>query len=208
MDNLQLRQLNPEAGSHPITSDPQQIEAARRAAERTHREITYFRERYAERGDRFALSDGAWLLGIIEFDWPYVLEQVLWLRTVLSSRGMPSWLLERHLRVLRGELPEHEDRYDPLVRAANDLADRRRAHLSDPEFERLGQRFDRLAPAEWCDRLPQMGWILASAVADQADEIDQAVNSLVEWCLDPDRFPERWLAAVRTIVEEATRQTA
>lgn len=204
--------LNPAAGSHPVSSDPREVAAALRAGERALEEFPYYRARYAERGRLFALSDGAWLVTLCEGEWPYLREQVLWLGRVLSSRGIPRWLLERHLAVLHEELtrhlPEHSGRYDGLLRAAGHLRELRLAILPDAEHHRLARDFaDRVGP-EWEARLPGMGGILVAAVVDESAGIADAVPAVAGWCADPERFPSSWRDAVDLTLAQARRRVS
>ncbi|HEV2149562.1 MAG TPA: hypothetical protein VGR37_19330 [Longimicrobiaceae bacterium] len=204
--------LNPEAGSHPVCSDPHEIAAARRAGERSLQEFPYYRARYGERGRLFALSDGAWLVTLCAGEWPHVQQQVLWLGGVLASRGMPRLLLERHLRVLHAELtrelPQHGGRYDALLRAADHLRELRRAALSDAAFQQLARDFADQVGSDGQARLPGMGEILVAAVADESAGIARAVRSVEEWCADPGRFPGSWRAAVRATLAQARRSVS
>jgi hypothetical protein len=88
--------LNPEAGSHPIPSDPRELQAAVRAGERCWQRFPYFSQRYGHRGEKFTSSDSAWLVTLVEYDQARVHQQVAWLGQVLAARGMPRLLLETH----------------------------------------------------------------------------------------------------------------
>lgn len=209
MDSSLALELNPAAGAHRVSSDPGELAAARRAGERSLEEFPYYRARYGDRGRLFAVSDGAWLADLCQGDWPYVQQQVLWLGRVLSFRGVPRWLLERHLRVLHAELlrnrPRDGERYDALLRAADHLRELRCNEMPDQAFRQLALSFaDRVGP-EWGARLPRMGEILVAAAVDERTGLQGAARSVESWCADPERFPEPWRAAVRHTVEQALR---
>ncbi|HEX7240361.1 MAG TPA: hypothetical protein VF263_08860 [Longimicrobiaceae bacterium] len=199
--------INPSAGWHPVTSDPEEVEAARRAGEASLREFPYYVERYGERGRFFAASDGAWLVNLAAGGGEYVERQVLWLGTVLASRGMPRWLLERHLELLHDELgrarPRDAGRYRPLLDAAALLRGLRERRIPPAVFRGLALEFAARVGPEWSRRLPGMGGILAAAVADEADGIANAVASVEPWATDPTVFPPIWVAAVRATLAEA-----
>ena len=207
MSTIPASAINPSAGSHPVTFDPRELEAARRAGNASVAEFPYYLERYGERGRMFGASDGAWLVSLCEFGAEYVRGQVLWLGSVLASRGMPRWLLERHLHVLHAELvrtlPENAERYAVLLDAATYLGGLRRARIADEDFRELSQRFAARADPAVAERLPGMGAILAAAVADEADGVAGAVQSVEEWAADRSSFPEGWTSAVRATVAEA-----
>lgn len=207
MESTLAHTINPFAGEHRITSSALEIEAARRAAEVSLGEVSYSRERYGERGRLFGQSDGAWLATLCRGDGRYVERQVLWLGGVLSSRGIPRWLLERHLGVLHSELlrlhPADAECYALLDDAAWLLHERRHARISEAHARELAETFAARAEAEWTARLPEMGRILVAPVADEADGIDNAVPSVQGWAGDPARFPPGWRGAVESTIREA-----
>lgn len=200
-------QVNPEAGSHPIPSDPREVEAALRAGEITWKRFPYYEERYGERGRRFTRSDSAWLVTLCDHEPKVAIEQVAWLGSVLAARGMPRWLLELHLGALHGELvrtiPDLAPAYANLLTGAEWLATERRAHVGDDVLRDLTLTFDSRVAPEWSERLPETGALLAAAVADDRAGVENAVASLVSWLADPARFPDVWIAAVETTLREA-----
>jgi hypothetical protein len=201
--------INPFAGVHLVTAQTLELEAVRRATEAALRESPYYLERYGERGRLFGGSDGAWLVTLCRGDAEFVQRQVLWLGRVLAARGMPRWLLQRHLEQLHDELifviPDHGGRYGALLDACSLIRDQQRQHLPEADARATATTFDAEADPAWVARLPNMGRILAGAVADEAAEITNAVESVEEWAADPARFPERWTAAVRAALAHARR---
>ncbi|MDG4554998.1 MAG: biliverdin-producing heme oxygenase [Candidatus Competibacter sp.] len=205
---LKVTALNPEAGAHPMPDDPGEVEAAIHAGRRCCLEYPYFAWRYGERGQRYASSDSAWLATLIARDQATVDAQVEWLGVVLASRGMPRILLQRHLELLYEELvaraPERrEEDFAKLMVAADRLADQRRAIVADADFDAIRARFEQAVGPDWRARLPGVGAMLVSAVADQIHGIEDAVASLEDWLTDPNRFPPHWIAAVRDALREA-----
>lgn len=198
-------QLNREAGDHAVTVDPRELEAVKRAADRSWQEFPYYEMRYGERGQRFGLSDGAWLVTLCEARPSVALEQIRWLGFTLSSRGMPQLLLESHLEFLRVELtqsvPERQARYQRLGHYAEALREQRQSQIPEQELRSLAAAF--AARAGQSFDLPRMGEILVSAVADEAAGVERAVASLETWACDPDRFPTAWIEAVRSTIAEA-----
>jgi hypothetical protein len=83
------------------------------------------------------------------------------------------------------------------------LRDQRRAQIRESDFIELSDAFGRAAPREWVERLPEMGRLLVSAVADEAAGIAMAVSQLEGWATDPQRFPAAWIAAVRETLTAA-----
>ena len=199
--------LNPEAGSHPIPSDPRELQAAVRAGQRCWARFPYFPQRYGHRGEKFASSDSAWLVTLADYDPPQVQQQVTWLGQVLAARGMPRWLLETHLELLYEELtaavPEKQAAYQKLWNAACQLAETRRRHVDEALSRKLADRFDAAVGREWSERLPGTGALLAAAVADERAGVQNAVESLESWLTDATRFPAPWIRAVREVLQEA-----
>lgn len=193
--------LNPDAGDHEITDDPRELEAAVRAGDRSWSELPYYEWRYGGRGRRFGHSDSAWLAMLAQGSQADVDRQVQWLARVLSARGMPRWMVERHLEILNQELtaavPERAADYDKFLRAAHRLAEARRAVLPDPVFQALAAEFDAAVGAEWAARLPGMGFILAAAVVDEANGVALAASSVQAWIEQSLRFPTAWIDAAR-----------
>jgi hypothetical protein len=200
--------INPEAGSHPVPSDPREMHATLRAADICWQRFPYLAERYGERGLRFTRSDSAWLATLAGLGMPRVSEQVFWLRGVLATRGVPSLMLQSHLEILCGELdaaiPEEGAAHARLRRAAADLCEARRAHVSDERAAALSYAFDGEAGAGWVSRLPGTAHLLVSAVADEADGSVGAIGSLDCWLTDARRFPPAWIAAVGTVLSRAS----
>ena len=217
MVSMSPNPVNPEAGHHPMPTDPGELEAAIRAGRRCWDEFPYFDQRYGERGWRFTMSDSGWLVTLADGrPQPEVDHHLEWLGRILSSRGMPTLLLERHLLLIVEELtaqfsPERARRYEPLRMGAQHLATRREAHLPAALGADLASRFDAAVGHHWSRRLPQTGHLIAAAVADRALGISKAVDSLVDWLSDTARFPDVWTDAVHATVwtaEEALKSPA
>jgi heme oxygenase len=200
----QATSLNPEAGSHPIPADPREIDAAIRAGEKCRERLPYFEARYGERGRRFTASDSAWLVTLSRFDEPKAMAQVFWLGRVLAARGMPRFTLELHLELLfeelAGVLPEKRPQYETLLRAAHALRDARCRVIDDARFDSLATEFEtRVGGAA---PLRGIGKLLVAAIADAADGVPNAVESLEGWLTDPNRFSTRWIETVRSTLDE------
>ncbi|QDV34791.1 hypothetical protein [Tautonia plasticadhaerens] len=222
--------LNPEAGYVSIPDDPREVDAALRAGRVTYRIFPYYAWRYGERGERFTRSDSAWLARLRRYEPPHIRNQVTWLASVLSNRGMPSYLLEVHLRVLSKALsravPERAGPYEKLVAAADGLREARLSRFGEADFREMPGAFaDRLGPVGPRRLLRGAGLLVVAAVADERAGIPGAVGSLLEWlgdagalrkapglvdalgaggraALDPGGAA-RWAASVYDLVDEA-----
>ena len=206
-DRPEAAEINPHAGTYLITDDPREREASVRAGDRSVAEFPYYLERYGERGRLFGRSDSAWIARLAGTSAAELEEQIRWLGTVLSSRGMPQWLLIRHLHGLHEELcaavPERSDTYARLLRVANGLQSTLDARLPPEAVEALAARFEATADAAWRARLPHMARILAAAVADESVGLANAVDAVVSWAGDAKRFPPGWVDAVHAAVAAA-----
>lgn len=198
--------VNPEAGDHAITSDPVEWAAAQAAARRSWEEFPYYARRYGERGWRFTLSDSGWIATLCALPASAVPGQITWLQGLLIPRGMPSWLLEWHLRALHEELvagrPGELERYAVLAHAASLLREERVRALADARLAALGAEFD-TAVAGLPVAFPRMGEVLVAAVIDDANRHDPALAAVTCWAKDPERFPPAW----REAVDECVRRT-
>ncbi|HVK63265.1 MAG TPA: hypothetical protein VM694_02255 [Polyangium sp.] len=207
VETLWSHPLNAEAGMTPMPRDPREIDAALRAGKRSLRLTPYYGFRYGERGVRFTRSDSAFLATLPEHPEATIKRQVDWLAGVLSNRGMPSLLLEQHLRVLGRELtravPEKRDFYRALFGAADGLRARRVELLPESTGRRIAEAFPAAAglPNTW--RARGTGHLLVAAVADQRAGIPNAVPSIEAFFLDPANFPPRFVAAARETIERA-----
>ncbi|MEI7769902.1 MAG: biliverdin-producing heme oxygenase [Chloroflexales bacterium] len=199
--------LNPLAGNHPITGDIDEIKAMMRAYERISRQFPYIDFRYGTRGRKFCWSDAGWLLSLTSESQDSVNHQIQWLTRLLSMRGMPQWHMECYLQMLYEELvhalPARRERYATLVGAVQLLAHERRTSISDEALVALDSAFYAHVGTEWRAWMPNCGGLLASAVADEHAGIAHALTGIEKWMIDPARFPEAWIAAVRDVVSRA-----
>lgn len=198
--------VNPDAGDHEITADPAALAACTEAIARTYATFPYFAVRYGDRGRKFSSSDSGWLITLTDLGIEEATKQVLWLGAVLAARGMPRWHLEVHLTQLADALATHRPdarREGVLRECAADLRVRRTRRVSEPAMAGISAGFDaRVGGAERA-LLPGTGAWLAAAVADEADRLANAVDSVVTWLADPARFTPEWVAAVHGAVAEA-----
>ena len=201
--------LNPEAGHQVVTTDPRELRAALRAGEQTQRRFGYYEQRYGERGRAFTRSDSAWIVTLTEDSRGLAERQLRWLGALLAARGMPRWLLEVHLETLHAELvaglPEKRASYDVLLQAADTFRDERLRHLDEVTTSELADGFNRRVGSALGNGLPEAGALLVAAVADERVGVPRAVDSLIEWLADPDRFPDEWVAAATETVAAARR---
>jgi hypothetical protein len=195
------RAVNPDAGDHAITGDPIEWDAAQAAAHRSWREFPYYSHRYGERGWRFTLSDSAWIVTLCAMNTEAAERQIRWLRELLVNRGMPSYLLERHLDFLCEELtrraPERESGNSALFDCAALLRAERERALTDAEFQREALRFNAAVHELPC-AIPRMGAVLVGTLVDELLGFDAVLGrpSAIAWSSDRGHFSSPWITEV------------
>ncbi len=199
-----VKVLNLEAGFHEITGDLAEIEVALRVGEASWQAFPYYEARYGERGRRFTRSDSAWLITLCRLEAAQVARHVLWLAKVLAARGMPRIMLEEHLlrlyKELCAEFPTRAERYLPLFAAHTLLREARISCLPDAGLHQVARDFE----SKLLEHTPlsRVGELLAAAVADEADQLEQAVPSLSDWLTDG-RYDASFARAVRAALSHA-----
>ncbi|GAA1876802.1 hypothetical protein [Lapillicoccus jejuensis] len=177
--------VNPDGGAFEIVTDASLLRAAVRAAQGSIDAMPYYRERYGARGSRFASTDSAWLVSLAPLPADVAVQQVGWLSRVLAGRGMPSWLMEVHLRALVDEVAAAAgpQAVGSLPEAERSLTQVRRTHVDDELL---------LAAEEWADEtagyavpVPRAGLLLAAAVADVRSGLVRDDHALAGWVTDP-----------------------
>lgn len=227
-----LNPLNPESGDVPFPEDHREVEAALRAGKISYRFIPYLEWRYHERGIRFTRSDSAWLAWLTRHRQEHVDQQIIWLRNILANRGMPSWILERHLCVLHRQLvraiPQNKPKYDSLQNSAERLRKMTAECISPDRAEQVVEDFVTAIGRGPQSLLQGTAMLIVVAVADEKSGVEHAVSSLQDWLNDlsalrkieglrnrlsmADRrffnsnsFAERWLKTVEETVKAARR---
>lgn len=190
--------INPEAGRHAMPQSEAEIARALRCADAAWRHFPYLETRYGARGRRFTMSDSCWLLSLYDQDEDSVLRSLTWLRGVLSSRGLPTWILEHHLAVIDEDVqrddPGRAERASGFRATIAGFRAERDTHLPAPDRQALARR--------WQDRLPGAVDLLIAARLDTALGIDQAWPQVRDWFLDPQRFSGEWIAQVEEFSRE------
>lgn len=185
--------LNPETGGHAVTTDLATLRAATRASVRSYREVGYYDDRYAERGARYSLSDSGWLAHLVPAPPEVAARQVVWLADLLAGKGMPTWLMERHLETLVAELEHDGLDTGSLPHAHEHLRSRRRAVLADEELEKAERWTTRNLGAS---PTSPVGLLVAAAVADTLAGVTLDASALMDWLCDPARTQPHDAAAL------------
>ncbi|MEL6346579.1 MAG: hypothetical protein AAFV53_25935 [Myxococcota bacterium] len=197
--------LNPHSGSIPLPDDPRLLRAARCAAEISWRTVPYYNLRYGKRGWQFSLSDSAWMTTLPPCGRQQTLRQLRWLWRTLSNRGMPGWLLEQHLVVLRHQLMKHAPQqgadWELLDAARRDLIEERSEILTEDEFDERARSFACIIGAPDHRLVLGSGYILTSAAVDAVLGANRAIFAVLEWFTDRQRFPPHWQHAARRCID-------
>jgi hypothetical protein len=176
--------INPDVGGHAVATDLASLRAAVRAARTSFDEVAYYRHRYGERGARFSVSDSSWIVHLTHADATVATRQVTWLADLLATRGMPTWLMERHLAAMTAELAAAGIDPGGLPAARHALAERRRAHVDDATLVRA-----EVALSEQVRHPPTspLGHLVAAAAADVRSGAAVSTAPLLDWLCAPVR---------------------
>lgn len=190
--NMHRNPHNPYARCVPTPDDPVLLDAAFRAGRVSYRAYPYYRWRYGRRGELFTRSDSAWLVWLTTQPAADTFEQITWLGSVLTNRGMPGILLEQHLRVLHRALMRIPDRaesgFDEMEAASQAFQDRRLRCVSQADTNRLVFSFSRELGFARSRLLQAAGRLIVSAIADHVSGAPNSIHSLLEWLTDVDRL--------------------
>lgn len=111
--------LNPEAGNHPMPQDPDEITAISIAARKCLADFPYIKACFGTRGEKYTLSDAAWITSLIQEPEQTGKQQFLWLCDFLTKKGVPCVCQTEQLNYLYTELskvhPKKEAHYKKLL---------------------------------------------------------------------------------------------
>jgi len=202
--------VNFEAGDHAIPQNPVEIDLALRAAKAAWEKFPYLEQRYGARGKRFTNSDSCWLLTLTRAPGQDVATKALdWLRTVLATRGIPTVVLEAHLRTIQQaitlEFPEQikmRAQFDLFL--SNRDAERRMyfgAEGQSPLIDVFNRRFHA------CNglKVESAADLIASAWMDERSGVTGSLSALHDWFTDVGRFSRDWIADVNELLAELDR---
>lgn len=196
--------LNPEAGNHPIPTDPKRVQATLRAAHLCWKAFTYLQIRYGERGWRFTLSDAAWLVTMSDMKVIDMLDNICWLVELLANRGIPSLIMEKQLLFLHNELlqedPERRLTYDRLLFARDAIRQRRNKALPPHAEQEIAQNLEIVVASSSDNPIPELATLLAAAHADQCSGLDQALSGIMDWLQTSRILPSRTLDQIQNVI--------
>ena len=198
--------INPEAGRHAMPRSEAEVTRALRCAQSAWLRFPYLDARYGERGRRFTRSDSCWLVALYDVEESLAVESLLWLRKVLSSRGLPTVILETHLEMIDRDI-EAEDpgraRQSPGFRTVISRFQAQRDAILPPTvrgtmISQYQGQFDQCLG----DGIPGAAEILIDAVIDTAIGIEHARQQVFSWMRDRERFSATWVGTVDLLAED------
>jgi hypothetical protein len=196
--------FNPEAGATPAPVDPAIFPIVERAAIVIWRAFPYFEWRFGARGRAFGRSDAGYLATLVALPPALQEQQVSWLAKLLSSRGMPSLLLEVQLDLL-GRVGQRAGwagatRMRELGVA---LRARRQPVMPDEQLRRCEQHF--LARTASLPRRRSVGMLIAAEVADVRLGYVADSEATIGWLVSHGPADEHWrlaCAETRALAQE------
>lgn len=191
--------INFEAGTHAMPQDPARIELALNAAARAWRSQPYLQARFGSRGRRFTSSDSCWLVTLADAPALTATKSLVWLRTVLSTRGLPTVILESHLREIARDLGNAQTSYDSFFGL---LTDERMALLGATKALELEQKYEQAFGDCPEFKIAGAAALLISAWCDEKSGIVGALAATSGWFRDPARFSGQWIATVDSLLGE------
>jgi heme oxygenase len=196
--------VNFEAGSHAMPQDPREIALALTAGRAAWKAYPYLELRFGERGKRFTSSDSCWLVALTRMPVATATGSLEWLRSVLATRGLPTVILEEHLRAIllafKSDFPdwsERSARYEPffLKRAAE-----RRCFGTEAVLSILIDEFDRNFRGYAGFQVESAAKLLTSAWVDENSGIPGALAATREWFTCDARFATPWIENVTALL--------
>jgi hypothetical protein len=199
--------INFEAGDHAMPQNPAEIDLALRAGGAAWARFPYLECRFGSRGRRFTSSDSCWLVALTRLPVDTATKNLEWLRGVLASRGLPTTILEWHLRAivrsLTVEFPERvemPDRFLPFL--SNLEVERGSLGGITAQVEALIEGFDRKLRGCAGPGVDSAAELVASAWIDERSGIAGALAAVLDWFTDPERFSSEWIATICDLVAE------
>lgn len=197
--------LNPATGGHHVATDLDVLRTATRAASLSYGAAPYYRDRYGRRGADFSVSDSSWIAHLVDAPQETAAHQVTWLSTMLTHRGMPTWLMERHLATMVDQLGGAGLTVGALPHALTVLEARRRAAVDDDLLEQadIWVRETVVAPPT-----APTGRLVAAAVADVRSGVAPSSAPLMDWLTHQDRTDAADASALRDVHDRVAAAAA
>ena len=203
--------INPEAGRHAMPRSEAEVTRALRCAQSAWLRFPYLDARYGERGRRFTRSDSCWLVALYDVEELLVVKSLSWLRKVLSSRGLPTLILETHLEMIDRNIEAEDPGRARQSTGFRTVISRFRAERDAilPPTVRGSLISQYQAQFDQCsgDDVPGAAEILVDAAIDTAIGIEQARDQVFSWMRDRERFTETWVDTVDRLADDFALRT-
>ncbi len=199
-----IASINFEAGDHVMPQDPVEIDVALRAGKAAWEAYPYLNRRFGERGERFTTSDSCWLVALTRMPVETATKNLRWLRPILAIRGIPTIIMETHLRAITAGLaevfPGQTDlpaRFEPFLASI----DAERRAVADPDrISRLIEEFDRRFRSSPGQKIASTAELITSAWFDERCCRAGCLPAMRNWLSDPSRFSRPWITTVNDLV--------
>ena len=200
--------INFEAGDHAIPQNPAEIDLALRAGKEAWEQFPYLEQRYGARGKRFTNSDSCWLVTLSRAPRQEMAAKALdWLRAVLAPRGIPTVILEAHLRAIQQaitlEFPEEVEMRTQFDLFLSNREAERRMHFGAGSslIDLFNHRFKACSGLQ----VESAAELIASAWIDERSGIAGSLPALYNWFTDAGRFSSDWIINVDELLTEFDR---
>jgi heme oxygenase len=188
--------INFEAGDHAIPQNPNEIALALRAGKKAWDKYPYLEQRFGERGRRFTSSDSCWLVALTQMPIETVNKNLKWLRSVLAARGLPSVILEGHLKEI-SQMMASESKFNEFLSC---LENERKHFDKEARLSGIVQHFEERFLTCSGFKTPSAAQLIASAWIDEQAKISNALKSTQQWFSDSARFSKDWIANVDELI--------
>lgn len=197
--------LNPATGGHGVATDLDVLRAATRAAALSYGAVPYYRDRYGRRGADFSVSDSSWIVHLVDAPRETAAHQVTWLSDMLTHRGMPTWLMERHLTTMIDHLATAGLDVGALPHALGVLERRRRSVVDDALLDQAEEWVQDMVNAP---PTAPTGRLVAGAVADVRSGVARSSAPLMDWLTHEDRTDATDASALHDVQDRVTAAAA
>ncbi len=204
--NHHAASVNPEAGNHAMPQDPVEIQLALRAGQKAWTKFPYSGFRFSERGRRFTSSDSCWLVSLYRLSPEMGIKSLEWLRTVLSTRGLPSVILDAHLLEIKSAFASLLGENNPATTGYDFYLSKREAERDSYIAEKiatvLSRQYESLLGAASGFKMPGVPTLIISSWVDERSGIEGALDAVRTWFQDSGRFSPDWIELIYQLIAE------
>lgn len=163
----------PSSASDQLKSD------IRKVSKIYYNRYSYLYDRFGEEGKEYTFADAVWLTSLLSQEKKIVVEQMEWLRSVLSNRGMPHIIIEDFFEIALEQ--EFGKRFKPLNFIFKKWAASRQKAISSEGFQKVETEICEIISQLPADKRKEYKTLLESAYADQLENVSDVYDKLKEW---------------------------